>query len=98
MTEFQISYAVSYNEMVEKWIEDFHSIDHCLVIYDPLNHIKFLNDKQISIDDMSMYSSKVLIVTVLSINELLKIHESLVCDEGPYVQAWSHGALIRESY
>ena len=98
MTEFQISYAVSYGEMVQKWIEDYHSIDNCLVIYDPQNHLKFLNKHDISLDPLHMYSSKVLVVTVLSINDLINLHEKLICEDGPYVEAWSQGALIRESY
>lgn len=95
---FHTSYAVSYAEIMEKWIGDFHSIDHVIVIYDPNNHIDFLKQNEISLDEMHMYSSKVLVLSVLSINDLIAVHKKLSSENGPYVQAWSSGALIRESY
>ena len=95
---FHTSYAVSYAEMMEKWIGDFHSIDHVIVIYDPNNHLELLKKNEISLDELNMYSSKVLVLSLLSINDVISVHKKLSSEDGPYVQGWSNGALIRESY
>ena len=95
---FHTSYAVSYAEIMEKWIGDFHSIDHVIVIYDPNNHLEFLKKNEISLDELYMYSSKVLVLSLLSINDVIDVHKKLSSEDGPYVQGWSNGVLIRESY
>ena len=62
MTQCISSYAVSYEEMISSWVQEFHSEDYVVVIYDPLTHIDLLRKSNIELDEQNMFSSKVLIL------------------------------------
>ena len=98
MTRCVSSYAVSYRDMVEFWIEHFHPEDNLVIIYDPLTHINLLREAKIEIDEQNMFSSKVLMLIYYDIIDVLRVVDDLSIDDGPYAQAWVKGNLVKESY
>ena len=92
------SYAVSYEDMVQNWIEQFHPEDCLVIIYDPLTHIDFLRQNNIEVDEQNMFSSKVLILNYFEVLDILRIVDYLSVEEGPYAQAWAQGVLLKETY
>ena len=98
MTRCVSSYAVSYQEMVELWIDQFHPEDNLVVIYDPLTHIDLLREAEIEIDEQNMFSSKVLVLMYFDIIDVLRVVDALSLEDGPYTQAWVKGNLVKESY
>ena len=98
MTRCLSSYAVSYEEMVELWVEQFHPEDNLVIIYDPQSHIELLREAQIELDEQNMFSSKILILIYFDIVDTLRVVDSLAIEDGPYAQAWIKGRLVKESY
>ena len=98
MTGCVSSYAVSYDEMISSWVEEFHSEDFVVVIYDPLTHIDLLRQSGIEIDEQNMFSSKVLILIYFNILDSLRVVDYLSIEDGPYAQAWAEGTLLKETY
>ena len=93
-----ISYCVSYSNLVEKWIADSHMNDHIVVIYDPLTHIDLLRSMNLEVDETNLFSSKIMIVFFVNIEESLELFHQFNQHDGPYVQAWSLGCMLRENY
>lgn len=98
MTQCISSYAVSYEEMISSWVQEFHSEDYVVVIYDPLTHIDLLRKSNIELDEQNMFSSKVLILIYFNLLDILRVVDYLSVDNGPYVQAYAEGALLKETY
>lgn len=93
-----ISYCVSYSSLVEKWIEENHMNDHIVIVYDPLTHIDLLRGMEIEVDETNLFSSKIMIIFFVNIEESIELFNRFSKHEGPYVQAWSLGCLMRENY
>lgn len=81
-----------------KWIEDNHMADYIVVIYDPLSHIELLRSMHIEVDETKLYSSKVMISFFISLEDSMLLFEEFTKEEGPFVQLWALGCLVRENY
>jgi len=93
-----ISYCVSYAELMQKWIEENHMSDYIVVIYDPLTHIKLLRDMKVEVDELNLFSSKVMIVFFINLEDSLKFFDQFEREKGPFIQAWALGYKVRENY
>ena len=80
-----------------KWIEENHMADYIVVIYDPMSHIELLRGMQIEVDETNLYSSKVMISFFINLEDSIALFEELRAKEGPFIQVWALGYLVREN-
>ena len=83
---------------MQKWIEENHMSDYIVVIYDPLTHIKLLRDMKVEVDELNLFSSKVMIVFFINLEDSLKFFDQFEREKGPFIQAWALGYKVRENY
>ncbi len=92
-----ISYSISYKELVSMWVDLYFGTENIVVIYDPVNHIKYLRNLDIELDEINLYEGKILAVHVVDVADAI-----LLCGEidhtcGPYAEVWSMGEHITDN-
>ena len=83
---------------MQKWIEENHMSDYIVVIYDPLTHIKLLRDMKVEVDELNLFSSKVMIVFFVNLDDSLEFFDQFEKEKGPFIQVWALGYKVRENY
>ena len=81
-------YSVSYDDLISSWLENFHSNDITLVVYDPASHIDFLKGFGFDIPEDEIYESKILTILLSDIDDGIWIIKRIQHSDGPYCQLW----------
>ena len=76
-TFYQQVYSISLEDMIDVWVESFHTFGTVLVICDAGNYFQLLQDCGILCSQLNAYSNKILTVEVLGVNEALNIMDSI---------------------
>ena len=92
-----ISYAVSYKELVAIWVELYFQTENVVIIYDPINHLEYLRNLDIEMDELNLYESKILVVHMVSIFDATALCEKIDHTVGPYTEVWSDGHLLMDN-
>lgn len=92
-----ISYTVSYDDLIGMWVDLYHRDDHVVVIYDPMNHIDYLRQLNVDLDDINLYESKILTIHIMDIDDGIRLCNMISYIEGPYAQLWSLGRLVTDN-
>ena len=76
-TFYQQVYSVSLLDMIEVWVDTFHSLGTVLVICDAGNYFQLLQDCGILCSQINAYDNKILTVEVLGVDEALKVIDNI---------------------
>ena len=96
--EYHLIYTVSYQDMIQLWIETIHPDGHVVAIWDARNHLDLLKKCGFQIDEAKLFDNKVLVVQT---HELENTFSALALinkfDHGPFIQIYSNGALVTDN-
>jgi len=90
-------YTVSLNNLVDTWVDSYHSSDHVVVVWDALKHNDFLKSNGFVLDETKIYNNKILTVQVDSLDKALEILKIFANNDGPFVQVFSLGKFITDN-
>ena len=91
-------YSVSFNDLVDIWIETMHPTDNVLVLWDAKNHLDILKKSGFLLDEASFYDNKILTIILEDIRDCFYIMDVLQAyDEHPYIQVYSEGSLLTDN-
>lgn len=92
-----ISYSISYKELVSMWVDVYFATENIVVVYDPVNHIKYLRNLNVELDEMNLYAGKILAVHVVDIEDAISLCKNIDIACGPYVEVWALGEYITDN-
>ena len=94
---YHMLYPISYNDMIQSWLELMHADENMIIIYDPAKHISYLQKKGFVLPTDEMWESKLLMIEVSDIDDAMEIVRSIDAAEGPYCQAWIKRRYITDN-
>jgi hypothetical protein len=94
---YHMLYPISYNDMVQSWLELMHADENMVIIYDPVKHIPYLQKRGFDLPTNEMWESKLLMIEVSDIDDAMQIIKSIDANEGPYCQAWIQRRYITDN-
>ena len=74
---YQQGYSISFEDMIDLWIETFHPYGTVLVICDAGNHFELLQECGILCSQLNAYSNKILTVDLLGVDEAFKVMDKV---------------------
>ena len=74
---YQQVYSISFQDMIDVWIESFHPFGTVLVICDAGNYFDLLQDCGILCSQLNAYSNKILTVELPGVDEALKVMDNI---------------------
>ncbi len=74
---YQQVYSISFEDMVDIWIESFHPFGTVLVICDAGNYFHLLQECGILCSKLNSYDNKILTIEVLGVDEALKVMDKV---------------------
>jgi len=91
-------YSVSFNDLVDIWIETMHPTENILVLWDAKNHLEILKKSGFSLDAGAFYNNKILTVVLEDVRDCFYVMDVLdAYDEQPYMQVYSEGKLLTDN-
>ena len=95
---YQQVYSVSFEDMIDVWIDTFHPLGTVLVICDAGNYFQLLQDCGILCSQLNAYNNKILTIELLGVDEALKVMD-IVKDAGyhPICYLYDNGRMILDN-
>ena len=95
---YQQVYSISFEDMIDVWIESFHPFGTVLVICDAGNYFKLLQDCGILCSQVNAYNNKILTIELLGVNDALKLMDNIK-DEGyhPIMYLYDNGKQLLDN-
>ena len=95
---YQQTYSVSMDDLMEIWVETFHSFDVLLVIWDAQNHFDLLNRCGITVNSLEAYNNKAVTVQLPTVLDAYEVMDSIE-KEGvsPFMQVYDRGKLLSDN-
>ena len=91
-------YSVSFQDLVDVWIETMHPTENILVLWDAKNHLKILKKSGFSLDEGAFYDNKILTIVLEDVRDCFYVMDVLsTYNEHPYVQIYSEGKLLTDN-
>ena len=92
------TYTVSYQDLVDIWVESLHPEDSVVVIWDARTHYDKLKKIGFLLAEDRLYDNKILTVQVESVLDAFAIADLISSlDHPPYVQIYSSGKLLGDN-
>ena len=92
-----MSYTVSQHDLVQTWLDMMHPGENIVVMHDPGKHVEMLTKMGFVLPEEEMWESKIMVIQVSAIDEVLWIIKNVKHDVGPYCQAWINGRYITDN-
>ena len=92
------AYTVSYQDLVDIWIESLHPDENVVVIWDARRHYENLKEIGFNLSEASLYDNKILTIhadNILGAFEVADLISSI--KEPPFVQVYSNGSLLSDN-
>lgn len=91
-------YSVSFEDLVDVWVESMHPEDNLLVIWDALKHVDILKSSGFVLEEYALYNNKILTITVDDVRDCFHIMDVLsTYEEHPYIQIYYEGVLLTDN-
>ena len=95
---FQNVYSVSFQDMMDIWIESFHPFGCVLVIWDAAKYFQKLRDAGIMVNKVEAYSNKALTIVLPGLIEAYQVMDSVEKEEiKPFMQVYNNGKLVSDN-
>ena len=91
------TYPISYDELVETWIQENEKFGHCLIIYEPKKHENYLKEINLPYSDQDFYLAELMCLEFIEFSDAKKLLHCFNYRTGPFVQLWSSGKLITDN-
>ena len=91
------TYPISYDELIETWVKENERFGHCLILYEPNKHEKYIKNIKLPYLDTDMYLAEVMCIEFLDFESAKTILLCFDYKKGPFVQLWSSGKLITDN-
>ena len=91
------TYPISYDELVQTWIRENERFGHCLIIYEPKKHEKYLKEIKLPYSEEDFYLAELMCLEFIDFTDAKKLLYCFNYKTGPYVQLWSSGKLITDN-
>jgi len=91
-------YSISYQDMLDVWIESFHPADHIVVVWDAKNHLQTLRNSGFSLNEAALFDNKILTIVLDDVRDCFYVSDVVSSyDEHPYIQIYSEGKLLTDN-
>ena len=70
-------YSVSFQDLVDVWIETMHPTDNILVLWDAKNHLEILKKSGFSLDEGAFYDNKILTIVLEDVRDCFYVMDVL---------------------
>ena len=91
-------YSVSYNDLVDLWVETMHPTEHVLVLWDEKNHLEILKNSGFLLDEGVFYNNKILTIVLDDVRDCFYVMDVLDSYESsPYMQVYTQGRLLTDN-
>lgn len=91
-------YSVSYNDLVDLWVETMHPTEHVLVLWDAKNHLEILKNSGFLLDEGVFYNNKILTIVLDDVRDCFYVMDVLDSYESsPYMQVYTQGRLLTDN-
>ena len=86
------------DDLMEVWVETFHSFSTLLVIWDVSRHYEILKECGVLVRDIEAYNSKVVTVELPGVLEAFELIDSIQeAGLGPVMQVYHNGKLVSDN-
>lgn len=90
-------YNVSYQDLVDIWIESMHPEENVVVIWDAKNHLEIIKKSGFELDMSKIYDNKVLTIILEDIMDCFFVMDVLSSyEEHPHIQVYSKGKFLTD--
>ncbi len=91
-------FTVSYNDMVDIWVETMHPEDNVVVIWDANNHLEVLRKSGFALNDVVLYDNKILTILLDDIRDCFYVMDVLASHENhPFLQIYTGGKILTDN-
>lgn len=90
-------YTINKNDLTACWVGTFHEFEHVAIIYDPIQHLDYLETIGITVERSKVFDSEILSVKFSSLDKLLNFCRISDPAVGPYIEVWSLGQQITDN-
>lgn len=91
------TYPISYDELIETWVNENEKFGHCIIIYEPTKHEEYIKNIKLPYSDIDFYLAEVMCLEFLDFDAAKVLLTCFNYQKGPYVQLWSGGKLITDN-
>tara|TARA_Y100000310_G_C20674489_1_gene812165 strand:- start:226 stop:534 length:309 start_codon:yes stop_codon:yes gene_type:complete len=91
-------YTVSFKDLMDLWMENFHPFGTVLIIWDSGNHCDILRKCGLLVNNVELYNNKALTIEVPGLMKAYQVMDKL-SEQGltAYMQVYKSGKLISDN-
>ena len=91
-------YTVSFQDLIDVWIETLHPENNVVIVWDAKNHLDILKKSGFIIDEVKIYNNKILTIVVEDIRDTFYIMDIISSYKShPFVQIYRKGTLLTDN-
>ena len=91
-------FTVSFNDMIDIWVETMHPNDNVIVIWDAVKHLDLIKASGFLLDDKVLFDNKVLTILLDDIRDCFYVMDVLgVAEDHPFIQIYTGGKILTDN-
>ena len=91
-------FTVSYNDMIDIWVEAMHPNDNVVVIWDAVKHLDLIKASGFLLDDKVLFDNKVLTILLDDIRDCFYVMDVLgAAEDHPFIQIYTGGRILTDN-
>jgi len=91
-------YSVSFQNLLDIWIETMHPGENVVAVWDVKNHYDILENSGFIVDKTKTYDNKILTIVVEDIRDAIYVMDVITAHEThPFVQIYKEGRLLTDN-
>ena len=91
-------YSVSFQDLVDIWIGEFHLKDNVLVIWDAITHLETLAKTGFLLDKVKVYDNKIITIVMEDVRDCFYAMDAITAyDPHPFIQVYSKGKVVTDN-
>ena len=91
-------FTVSFNDMIDIWVETMHPNDNVVVIWDATKHLDLIKASGFLLDDKTLFDNKVLTILLDDIRDCFYVMDVLgAAKDHPFIQIYTGGRILTDN-
>tara|TARA_B100001094_G_scaffold326979_1_gene384182 strand:- start:1546 stop:1896 length:351 start_codon:yes stop_codon:yes gene_type:complete len=91
-------FTVSFDDMIDIWVETMHPDDNVVVVWDANKHIDVIKASGFILNDVTLFNNKVLTILLDDVRDCFYVMDVLgTYEQHPYMQIYSGGKLLTDN-
>ena len=91
-------FTVSFNDMIDIWVETMHPNDNVVVIWDATKYLDLIKASGFLLDDKTLFDNKVLTILLDDIRDCFYVMDVLgVAEDHPFIQIYTGGRILTDN-